>query len=64
MKNKRKEEEDCDDIFLCFYDGPESLNCDGAVYISEGIWMYPDGTMESDDDYDDNDDDNDDDDGD
>lgn len=39
-------EEDCDDIFTSFYHDRESLNFEMGVYVSEGIWVYPDGKME------------------
>jgi hypothetical protein len=39
-------EEDCNDVFLSFYHCRESLNALGGVYLSEGIWVYPDGKME------------------
>jgi len=36
---------DCDQIFLDFYNCRESLNVNGGVYLSEDIWVYPDGSM-------------------
>ena len=39
-------EKDCDDIFLAFYEERFQLNGDGGVYMSEDIWVYPDGTMD------------------
>lgn len=38
-------EEDCDDIFISFYHGRYCLNSEMGVYVSEGIWVYPDGEM-------------------
>ena len=36
-----------DPVFLAFYDPstPESLNEMGGVYMGDGMWVYPDGTM-------------------
>jgi hypothetical protein len=39
-------EEDCDDVFICFYHCRESLNDECGVYMAEGIWVYPDGSMD------------------
>ncbi len=39
-------EKDCDDFFLGFYHSKESLNGLGGVYLSEGTWVYPDGSMD------------------
>lgn len=44
------EEEDCDDVFLAFYNGRYCLNCDGAVYLMGGDWMFPDGKLDCEDD--------------
>lgn len=49
-KGKLWEEEDCDDVFLAFYDGKGSLNWDTAVYIMGGDWITPDGEIINDDD--------------
>ena len=35
--------DDCDDVFVCFYTCLEALRGDCAVYISDGIWMNPNG---------------------
>lgn len=45
FNNKMYYEKDCNDIFLSFYDCKESLNYLGGVYLSEGTWVYPDGSM-------------------
>jgi hypothetical protein len=37
-------EEDCDILFSVAYHGPESQRPDGSVYVSDGLWVYPDGT--------------------
>lgn len=37
---------DCDDMFLSFYDCREALNDLGGVYMFEGTWVYPDGSMD------------------
>lgn len=39
-------EKDCDNIFLSFYHCIEALNGLGGVYLSEGTWVYPDGSMD------------------
>lgn len=39
-------EEDCDDVFVCFYHDRYSLNFEMGVYVAEGIWVYPDGKKE------------------
>jgi len=39
-------EEDCDDVFISFYHTRDSLNFEMGVYVSEGVWVYPDGKME------------------
>lgn len=39
-------EKDCSDIFLAFYHDRNSLNCLGGVYLSDGEWIYPDGSMD------------------
>ena len=39
-------EEECSDTFLAFYNGRYSLNGLGGVYVAEGIWVYPDGSMD------------------
>lgn len=38
-------EEDCNDTFLSFYDCKDALNDLGGVYMFEGTWVYPDGSM-------------------
>lgn len=42
---KKWKEEDCDDVFVSCYHERESLNPMMGVYIGDGIWVYPDGTM-------------------
>lgn len=51
-KGKLWTEKDCDDVFLAFYEGKHSLNCDCAVYIMDGDWIFPDGKILNDDDDD------------
>ena len=59
QKNKRKNnlypvkhngvnyyEKDCDEIFLCCYHDVHSLNYNGGVYLSDNVWIYPDGSMD------------------
>lgn len=38
-------EEDCSDLFLSFYNDIDALNELGGVYIAEGNWVYPDGSI-------------------
>lgn len=38
--------EDCSEIFRNCYNSRESLNCDGGVYIGEGLSVFPDGKLE------------------
>lgn len=42
---KEYNEKDCDDIFLAYYNCKEALNFLGGVYLSEDVWVYPDGSM-------------------
>lgn len=37
--------EDCNEMFLAFYTCKAALNNLGGVYMAEGMWIYPDGTM-------------------
>lgn len=46
FNSKKYYEKDCDDTFLAFYYSKEALNGLGGVYLSEGIWVYPDGSMD------------------
>jgi hypothetical protein len=39
-------EKDCNEIFLSFYHCKEALNDLGGVYMFEGMWVYPDGSMD------------------
>lgn len=39
-------EEECNEIFISYYHIREGLNAIGGVYLSEGTWVYPDGTMD------------------
>ena len=32
-------------MFLCFYHTIHALNGEGGVYMSEDVWIYPDGSM-------------------
>jgi Zn-finger protein len=38
-------EKDCDSCFSAFYTCKEALNGMNGVYMSEGLWVYPDGSM-------------------
>tara|TARA_B110000858_G_C17777253_1_gene462857 strand:+ start:109 stop:285 length:177 start_codon:yes stop_codon:yes gene_type:complete len=42
---KKYFEKDCDEMFLCFYHTIHALNGEGGVYMSEDVWIYPDGSM-------------------
>lgn len=44
FNGKEYNEKDCDDLFLSFYTCVEALNSEGGVYVSEGMWTYPDGS--------------------
>jgi hypothetical protein len=37
--------EDCDELFVDMYEFREQLNYNGGVYLSEDVWIYPDGSM-------------------
>jgi hypothetical protein len=41
------EKEDCDEDFLDLYEGKFMLNCDGGIYLSDGLYLYPDGSTSS-----------------
>jgi hypothetical protein len=45
-EGKLWKEEDCDDIFLSYYDGSYSLNRDCAVYVMDNNWIFPDGSLQ------------------
>jgi hypothetical protein len=38
-------EKDCDELFVDMYNYREQLNSEGGVYLSEDVWIYPDGKM-------------------
>lgn len=40
------QEEDCGDVFVSCYHDRVSLNAMMGVYVGEGIWVYPDDTMD------------------
>jgi hypothetical protein len=42
-KNNKYFKEDCDYTFLAFYECEESLNSEGMIYLSEHIWIAPNG---------------------
>ena len=37
--------EDCDELFVRFYTNKEVLRTDGSILVSEGLWLYPDGSL-------------------
>lgn len=44
--NKTFFEEDCDGVFVSFYQHPQALMPDMSVYVGEDIFLYPDGTLQ------------------
>jgi len=42
-EGKKYTEEECNDIFKAFYTCIEAYNHDVGVYVSEGMWIGPDG---------------------
>jgi hypothetical protein len=38
---------ECSEDFLCFYMLKCQLNGHGGVYMSEGDWIYPDGSIKT-----------------
>lgn len=36
---------DCDELFRDMYYTKEQLNSECGVYLSEDMWIYPDGSM-------------------
>jgi hypothetical protein len=38
-------EKQCDELFVDFYTCKSALTEDGSVYISDGLYVYPDGTF-------------------
>ena len=49
FKGKAYSKKDCDSVFLSFYHDEDALNGSGGVYMAEGMLVYPDGSMTSDD---------------
>jgi len=47
IKYRRKlyYKKDCDPIFQSFYTCKEALNEENGAYMTDGIWVYPDGKM-------------------
>lgn len=41
--NKVWYEKDVDDVFACFYSCKEALHPNYSVYVSEGMYIFPDG---------------------
>jgi hypothetical protein len=46
---KKLYKKDCDDLFTVYYCCKDAINSFGAVYLSDDTWIYPDGTISSDD---------------
>jgi hypothetical protein len=38
-------EKDCDELYVDMYEFRLQLNSEGGIYLSEDIWIYPDGSM-------------------
>ena len=38
-------EDDCDELYVNMYEFREQLNSDGGIYLSNDMWIYPDGSM-------------------
>jgi len=36
---------DCNDLFVRFYTSKEVLCAGGSIRVSEGLWLYPDGSL-------------------
>lgn len=47
-KTPTKKRKKNDEVFDAFYSGPDSLNGDGMVYITDGMWMDAEGNVEFD----------------
>ena len=44
FEGKEYFEKDCHYLFSVFYTCPEALSADSSVYVSDGLWVYPDGS--------------------
>lgn len=53
-KGKLWKEKDCHELFLAFYNDRQNLTSECAVYIANGDWVFPDGTLYCSDDDEDN----------
>jgi hypothetical protein len=45
-KGKEWLESDCDDIFVNLYWDRFALNIEGGIYMGEGLYVFPDGSMD------------------
>ena len=36
--------EDCDELFARFYTNKDVLSADCSICVSDGLWLYPDGS--------------------
>lgn len=36
--------EDCDELFVQFYTNEDILSADCSICVSDGLWLYPDGS--------------------
>lgn len=45
-KDKCWNKADCNSLFIAYYDCEEALNEDGSVYVSDGIYVFPDSNQE------------------
>lgn len=39
-------EKECSELFRSLYSHRGSLNEDGGIYMSDGMWVYPDGSFD------------------
>lgn len=45
FEGKKYFEKDCSDVFLAFYHSKDALNDSSGVYVGDGDWVYPDGSI-------------------
>lgn len=46
FEGKKYYEKDCDDLFVAVYNDPLQLMDDSSVYVSDGNYVFPDGTFD------------------
>ena len=47
-KRFKKYIDGCDSLYAAFCHSFDSISSDGGVYAYDGMWVYPDGTIEDD----------------